>query len=280
MESIITTVIALLILRYFQQRSVDGNTITKQPQRQPPPKSMKLIALLLFTIQVTYKLIGYSGKILNMLAPCNLLWILAMFLFYYPKQQQQQQQMIVQLFSTYVMSPVIALAVPDLDDLVYFGEVPMFFLHHMFLIFIPVFYIATGRVSLLFDAADTNSNNTTTSKSGARNNLRILLSSNIRHWLIGSAYFSILYFPIVSLISIVGGMNLNYMLSPPPNPGDMVSGENFRLMSIGCCLGIFLLGRVLMVLLELLTAGWRLDHDMKGRGVGGVANDEMKAKLY
>lgn len=111
-----------------------------------------------------------------------------------------------------------------------------------------------------------------------RNNLLILASSNIRHWLIGSAYFSLLYFTIVSLIGISSGMNLNYMLSPPSNPGDVVSGENFRLMSVGCCSGIFLGGRGMMVMLELLAMGWRRDDGGTGRVVDGAKDYDDKVK--
>lgn len=248
-ESAIATVAALLVIGYLQISHHDKNKSDKQQQKrlnQQPPALIRLSTLVIFTMVLTYKLNGYDTKIFQMLAPCNVLWILAMILHFYPNLSASKFRLIVQLFSTYIMLPIVAIAVPDLSDLTLFGEVQVFFLHHIILILIPVYYVVTGRVSLITEG-------------GGGSSLMTVVSMNARHWLMGSACFTLLYFPIVSLVSIWSGINLNYMLSPPPNPGDVVSGDNFRSMSVGCCAVIFMLGRAMMVALELLVGRgiWR-----------------------
>lgn len=243
-ESTIATIMAFLVIGYLKRNHDDdkNNSVKQQkkPLNQQPPILMRLATLVMFTTQLTYKLNGYDTKILQMLAPCNVLWILAMVLHFHPSLSASKFRQIIQLFSTYIMLPIVALAVPDVSDLTLFAEVPMFFLHHTLLILIPVYYVVTGRVSLLTEG-------------GGGGSFMVGASSNARHWLMGCAYFTLLYFPIVSLVGIWSGINLNYMLSPPPNPGDVVGGENFRSMSVGCCSVIFMLGRAMMVALELLV---------------------------
>jgi len=241
-ESTIVTITALLIVRYFQNNHDDdkNNKSAKQQKQlnQRPPALIRLVTVFMFAMQLTNKLNSYDTKVLQMLAPCNVLWILAMILHFHPNLSASKFQGIVQLHVTYIVLPIVAIAVPDLSDLTKFWEVPMFFLHHILLILIPVYYVVTRRVSLITEGAEGSG-------------FMMAASLNARHWLIGCAYFSLLYFPIVSLVSIWSGTNLNYMLSPPPNPGDILGGDNFRLMSVGCCSGIFMLGRAMMVALEL-----------------------------
>jgi len=180
-----------------------------------------------------------------MFSPCNLLWALATILFYYPNLSHSTSQMILQLWISYIMLPIVALSVPDLADCVLFMEIPFFFLHHICLIMFPVYYVVTGKVSVSFPEGN---------RGDVDKGFGLLVSAAstfLRYWILSCAYFALLYFTIVTGLSIWSGMNLNYMLSPPPNPGNIVSGMNFRLMSVVCCSSIFMLGRFLMVLLEL-----------------------------
>lgn len=216
---------------------------------------MTYITLPMFAMQAMYKSNGYSGKITHMLAPCNALWVLAMILVYYPNLSNSISQRIVHLFITFVMLPVIALSVPDVEDCTLFLEIPYFFLHHILLILIPLYYVVTGRVSVLREGGGERYSASSTSR--GKYSLVMVASLNIRHWLYGTAYFMLLYFPIVSLINIWSGLNVNYMLSPPPNPGNVIDGDNFRLMSTVCCSTVFVIGRGLMILVEIIiNCGW------------------------
>ena len=100
-------------------------------------------------------------------------------------------------------------------------EVPFFFLMHYALIAYPIYFLRSGRVSVLPFNNDS------------------LVSNFLKWWVLASAFFGLFYFGVAAPLSIVFGINLNYMLSPPPNPGDMVSGPNFRLQSTLCCAAAF-----------------------------------------
>ena len=107
--------------------------------------------------------------------------------------------------------------------------------NHVALLVIPVAYIATGRVSLLSPSAECSN-----------------LWFNFQWWLVTCAGFGLFYFLPVSLVSIVSGYNLNYMMSPPPGQ-NLIVGDSYRLMSIGCCALLIFLTRGAIVLAELLV---------------------------
>ena len=99
-------------------------------------------------------------------------------------------------------------------------EVPFFFAIHWLLIAYPIYFLQSGRTSVL------------SSKDG-------LVLNFMKWWTMASAFFALFYFGVCVPLSLAFGLNLNYMLSPPPNPGDMVSGPNFRLQSTLCCAAAF-----------------------------------------
>jgi len=171
-----------------------------------------------------------------------MLWILALFLSLSPTFNFSSSETIVQLFMCYVTLPILALLTPDLRDSNMFLEKTFFFLHHICLLIIPVYYITTRRVSVL-GGCDINS-----------------FVLNLKYWVLSCAYFSLFYFSLVSTLSVWSGMNLNYMLSPPPTPGDFMEGINFRLVSAGCCSIMFAIGRILMGILEFVVCFSRPQH--------------------
>jgi len=240
MESIVFTIASFLVIIYLQH---EDNDIKSAKRRKPPSILMKLITLFIFTSQLYYK---GRQKFLEMLAPCMILWCLAMVLHFYPNLSTSKFQCIIQLFITWIGLPIAAIAKPDTSNCTAFGEAAMFYVHHSILIFMPVYYVLTERVSAVAGSDDVGGS------------LQILVSFNTRYWLMGSALKCIFYFSIVSLINVWSGKNINYMMSPPP--GDMVSGDNFRLFTI-LYLGIlFMAGRGLVVALELLLKGTRNDN--------------------
>jgi hypothetical protein len=58
------------------------------------------------------------------------------------------------------------------------------------------------------------------------------------------AFFGLFYFTVVSFLAILSGLNLNYMLHPPP-AHDVVIGEWYRFYSIGVVSLLFALSRLL-----------------------------------
>lgn len=247
-ETIVFTIASLLVILYLQHgdndNSIKKSTTKRRQQRQKSPSIlMKLITLFIFTSQLCYK---GRLKILEMLAPCQILWCLAMALHYYPNLSASKVECIVQVFITWIVLPISAIANPDTSNCLAFGETTMFYVHHSVLIFIPLYYVFTGRISAV-------------SSDGAGGNFKTLVIFNINNWLMGSAFKVLFYFSIISFINVWSGKNINYMMSPPPGM-DVVSGENFRLFTI-LYLGIlFMVGRGLVVALELLFKRNRNDN--------------------
>mmetsp|Transcript_4961 Transcript_4961/g.11168 ORF Transcript_4961/g.11168 Transcript_4961/m.11168 type:complete len:320 (-) Transcript_4961:1460-2419(-) len=201
-------------------------TIAKYPEKNAPklnpPNAIKLLTLVTVIIQVIYKTQGYRGKILFMLMPCNVLWLMYFAICFLPLKTQTRHIM-YQLMIPYIILPVVAVATPDLSDLVMWLEDTFFFCSHYALIAFPMYLLCTGRIVML------------------QENSEGLFSSSFKWWLLSCATFGFFYFGIVTPVAILSGFNLNYMLNPPPNPGDIVSGPHFRLMSIACCgVGFFL----------------------------------------
>jgi len=197
---------------------------------------------IVFTLVLLYKLFGFNGKLFQMLLPCNILWMLALFLSLSPTFNFSASETIIQLFMCYVTLPILALLTPDLSDCDMFLEIPFFFLHHICLLIIPVYYITTRRVSVL-GGCDISS-----------------LVRNLKYWVLSCAYFALFYFPFVSTLSVWSGINLNYMLSPPPTPGQVLGGINFRLVGAGFGSIFLAIGRILMGILEFVVCFSRTQH--------------------
>jgi len=98
--------------------------------------------------------------------------------------------------------------------------VPFFFFMHYVLLAYPIYFLWSGRISAL------------SSSDG-------IVSNFLKWWILACAYFALFYFGVAGPLAILSGVNLNYMLSPPPTPGDMISGPNFRLQSTLVCAATF-----------------------------------------
>lgn len=239
-ESLLFTSVSILVFVFLQNdNNENGNTDKsgkrQQQQQKAPSKFMKLITLFMFTSQLYYK---GRPKILEMLAPCNVLWCLAMVLHFYPNLSASKSQNILQLFVTWVILPTAAIVNPDTSNCTAFGEITLFYVQHFMLIIVPIYYVLTQRLSVISESDE------------FERNIPSIMSFNMRQWLMGCAFKITLYFPIVSFVNIWSGMNINYMMSPPP--GDMVSGENFRLVTIVYLGILFMMDRCVFVALELL----------------------------
>lgn len=199
-----------------------------------PPFILRVLTAVCFTLQLTYKVSGFSQRILFMLMPCNAIWCLHA-LHAFGGLGNNASHILCQLIVTYVGLPIVAIVVPDFSDMVLPFEREFFYVHHALLIIYPVYYVGSGKASISGDGTES-------------------VAANFARWYgLASAAFGLFYFAVVTPLAIHSGFNLNWMLSPPPNPGDMVGGPNFRLQSVGCCCTLFFLMRLVALLLESLA---------------------------
>jgi hypothetical protein len=201
--------------------------LSKYPQKNVsnlnPPLHIKVLTFIMYSCQLSYKLQGYEGKILFMLMPCNVLWTMWAVLCFWPKLSSQTMHIMYQLIIPYSALAIVAVATPDTSDLVMWGEVPFFFLMHYMLIAYPISCLRRGQISMLPMPGSNDS----------------IVSNFLKWWVLACAYFALFYFGVAVPLSVKFGLNINYMMHPPPNPGDMVSGPNFRLQSTLCCAAAF-----------------------------------------
>lgn len=217
-EFIAFVTISAIIIRMLTPR------LSKYPAKKAdnlnPPLFIKIATFFFFTCQVAYKTNGYPGKVLFMAMPCNVLWTMWAALCFLPLKSQTKHIM-YQLIIPYTGLAVVAVAAPDASDLVMWMEIPFFFLMHCALIAYPIYFLLSGRISVL------------PSSDG-------MVSNFLKWWTLSCAYFALFYFGVGVPLSVVFGINLNYMLSPPPAPASMfMSGPNFRLQSTLCCAAAF-----------------------------------------
>ena len=111
-------------------------------------------------------------------------------------------------------------------------EIPFFFFIHYALILYPIYFLQSGRITVL-SCSDG------------------LVSNFLKWWTLACAFFALFYVGVAVPLSVLFGFNLNYMMSPPPNPGDMVSGPNFRLQSSLCCCAAFFFSQFVFTAAEV-----------------------------
>lgn len=240
-----------------------------------PPMAIKVTTFITYMCQLYYKLNGYPGKMLFMGMPCNVLWTMWFILCFWPKLSAQTMFVMYQLIVPYSSLAIVAVATPDTSgkyskfatsystrilnniditpflDLVMWMEVPFFFFMHWALIVFPIYLIKIQHISVL----------------PLENATDGTVSNFMKIWLLACAYFGLFYFGVGTPLSLLTGLNLNYMLHPPPNPGDIVGGSNFRLQSTLACAAIFFFIQVLATVFEISV----------GRGIKKGSNRKSKA---
>lgn len=204
----------------------------KSSVRTDHPAGIPALAAACMAAHIIYKTMGH--KLLFLCVPCNMQWLLTVWLCF-GNLSARAQGMLNQFLLSFCGYTLAALATPDTSDCLFFGEPFFFYFNHVALLAIPIAYLVTGRASLL-------------SPSPSVSNLKF----NFQWWLVSCAAFGLFYFFPVTMASIVSGYNLNYMMSPPPGQ-DILVGESYRLMSIGACALLIFLTRIVIVLAELLA---------------------------
>jgi len=142
-----------------------------------------------------------------------------------------------------LISSLFIIITCDNAHLPVFLEIPFFFFMHAVLPLYPLYFLRSAKISVLATNNDNNSNDTDTG----------IVSNFIKMWILACAYFALFYFGIVTPISLKYGLNINYMLSPPPTPGDLIGGQNFRLQSTLYCGSLFFFISFLVTVKEVVT---------------------------
>ncbi|KAL7473479.1 hypothetical protein ACHAXS_013952 [Conticribra weissflogii] len=202
-----------------------------------PPIFIKIPTGVIVLSQLIYKISGYPGKVLFIFMPCNVMWTMWAFLCFWPNLNAQTMHILYQLIVPYSGLAVAAVATPDTSDLTMWGEVPFFFLMHYTLIIYTIYFLSSGKVTVL-PIIGSNDN---------------MVGNFLKWWAFTCACFAFFYFGIATPLSLIYGLNVNYMLHPPPTPGDIISGQNFRLQSTLVCAVSFFFFRFLATFGEVCT---------------------------
>lgn len=237
LEYIVYVAISFLLIRTILP------TVSQYPRSQAsnlyPPRFIKITTLLIYSCQLIYKINGYPGKLLFMGMPCNVLWTIWMTLCFLPLAPQTMHIM-HQLIIPYTSLAVVAVATPDTSDLAMWMEIPFFFFMHYALIGYVIYFLRWGRISVL----PVSYNSSTSNGDG-------IVLNFIKWWTLACAFFGLFYFGVATPLSLKLGLNLNYMLSPPPTPGDVVAGPNFRFQSTLCCAAVFFFVQFMVTAVEV-----------------------------
>jgi hypothetical protein len=203
-----------------------------------PPLALRLITLVVVSLQFYYKAQGYSGKMYFWVMPCNMNWLLLFVLSFYPGLSWGASHLLLQMCVSFSGLAVIALLVPDTSDLVLPFEVPYFFTSHALLSIYPFYFVATGQISTLPPVTGTKQHN--------------VMEYFLVWWSFACSTFGLFYFGIVTPLSIYSGINLNYMLSPPPNQNILI-GPWYRFLSTIFVGVIFFLLRLVATFVEWIS---------------------------
>lgn len=206
----------------------------------PQPLFIRLITALCTIGTLGYKLAGYRGKVLFFVMPCNVMWSLASVLCFYPNLSAQTSHVLCQGLYAGIGLCFLAIATPDVIDLKLPGEIPFFFFTHYVQFILPIYHAFSGHLTIL---------------PVVHNEKKYGYWEYFINWTVFTAgVFGLFYFCFVSMLSIVSGINLNYMLSPPPTPGDFLDDrQDFRVISCLCIFLLFSFTRALGMFIGQLT---------------------------
>jgi hypothetical protein len=263
-EYVLITSCAILML--FRLRSISKNmththsttTTTNKPsslnqKRDPirPGNLMRFLTLVSVVLQMCYKCVGYSGKLYFWVMPCNVYQAIGFALAFWPNLSYEASLAMAQICIGYSGLAVVALATPDTSDLVLPGEKSYFFISHAVLVIYPYLFVLRGQMSMLPSSLQQSQRQQQLSAPKSSYTVAVLKNATF-WWSFSCITFALFYFAFVTPLSIVSGLNLNYMLSPPANQ-DIVVGNHYRLLSILCVGTVFFIMRFIATLIELVS---------------------------
>jgi hypothetical protein len=130
-----------------------------------------------------------------------------------------------------------------------------YFCHTLYLFLVPIYYVLTGELSVMFpsslssSSSSTNNSNNSTNSNNINTKMKYIASTILyvmKQQVIGTTIISLYYFGIVTPSSIIAGLNVNFLLVPGYVHGSY--NANFRLQYIldwfvqGCKIRFFLCG--------------------------------------
>jgi uncharacterized membrane protein YgcG len=159
-----------------------------------------------------------TGRPIFMLMPCHLLTTALLAMHFAPRSVRVSDwaTLMFNHYMSYTFMPVLAVALPDLRDYTLPFETVAFFAQHIFMIASPVLFILRRKFHII---------------RGHR--------IEIAAYAFGTAVFFFFLVPV----SILNGVNLNYMLSPPP--GILAQfGRAYRPVQMVLCIILLIISNV------------------------------------
>ena len=205
-----------------------------------PPLFLRILTIICCTLNILYKYCGYKGKLWFLTMPCHVNWAMAFILCFYPNLSSHASNILCQIWVGMAGLTLIAILEPDLSDLTLPFEVPYFFIMHVILLIYPLYYLLSGKITLL----------------PLPNQNESIVSCFMKWWMLTNASFAFFYVPVVTPLCIYSGLNLNYMMSPPPTPGDIIGGVNYRLISCAGVSMVFGVVRLVCTFIEFCIRYW------------------------
>lgn len=258
-EFITATAVSLLVIRIILSKlpaypeSNNNEKSDKSPSFLRPPLPLRIITAIFCAMNIFYKSNGYPGKIYFLSMPCHVNWAMALILCFYPNLSSHVSNILCQIWIGMTGLTITAIALPDLTDLTLPFEVPFFFLHHAVLLIYPLYYLASGKITLLpLPPNNDVINNTNHNNIQRQKQKESAISCFLKWFILSCASFVFFYVTMITPLSIHTGLNLNYMLSPPPTPGSIIAGPNYRLQSGLCVAIVFFVMRLLGTCIEFL----------------------------
>ncbi|KAI7907506.1 TMEM164 family-domain-containing protein [Cokeromyces recurvatus] len=165
--------------------------------------TLALICSLLLTL--THKIL--RNRVWFMLQPCHMSGTLLLFTLVYPDKTSPIPHVFFNMYLHIQWGALAALAFPDLREHSMIGETFNFFAEHILLLVVPIYMIYSRRYVVLPKSKE------------------VLLLS----------FFSYGFFhtPLLHLISLISGFNLNYMWAPPPIKILLKLGRFYRVVMYG-----------------------------------------------
>ncbi|KAI8971575.1 TMEM164 family-domain-containing protein [Mycotypha africana] len=168
-------------------------------------RSVTFALFLSLLLTLTHKVIRH--RVWFMLQPCHMSGVLLLFTLVYPNKRSPIPQIFFNIYLHLQWGALAALAFPDLREHSLIGETFNFFAEHILLLLVPVYMIYSRRYIVL-----------------PRSKEILFLS-----------FFSYSFFhtPLLHVISLTTGFNLNYMWAPPPIKILLRLGPFYRIVMYG-----------------------------------------------
>jgi hypothetical protein len=174
-----------------QQLSSSSQQQTAQPsddrQRLSPiAKLLRAVLTLCLCVTIVHKSMG--RKIALMAMPCHYATAWYLYSLYETSHRRAERAFNISVY--YLFFTLLAIAMPDLKDLVLPGEILNFWTHHVVLLIVPVYLMASRQYNVDL--------------------------SGMYYLRLAVAYGALFHFDVMTPAALVSGKNVGYMLTPPP----------------------------------------------------------------